>query len=116
MAEAAKSLEAFTAALQREAQALGITPQNHLAQASPVENYLQMAAASYDGHSYVPGPIEPMNPVPSPAPLYMGVPPQWIFNDPPGTSIGARRARAGGPLAAMARTLTLTPSGGAIHR
>src|SRR3990167_5096164 len=30
MAEPAKSLEAFTADLQREAQALGITPQNYL--------------------------------------------------------------------------------------
>jgi|GEM_PF-6656812 len=82
----AKSLEAFTADLQREAQALGILEGLPLegVQASPVDNYLEMAKASYDGHSYTPGPIEPMNPVPTAAPLYRGLPPQWTFNDPPG--------------------------------
>lgn len=47
----------------------------------------QMAAASYEGSEFKDGPIEPMTPVPTPAPIYTGTPPQWWFNLPPGNSM-----------------------------
>ena len=77
----------FETELRRQAIALGIIEGLPLegVQGAPVKNYLQMAAGSYDGDTFTPGPFEPMEPVPSAAPLYTGLPPQWSVNDPPGT-------------------------------